>query len=119
MTGDWIEIRGQRVRAAIGVPDDERAVPQEVLVDVRMRPLREFSRMPDAITATVDYFLVSQRVASLSAEKPRRLIERLADDLACAILREFPVKTVEIVVRKFILPETEHVAVSCHRERRS
>ncbi|MGH8047945.1 MAG: dihydroneopterin aldolase [Chthoniobacterales bacterium] len=114
---DWIEIRGQRVATHIGVPEAERAGPQQLLVDLRMQPLRNFSRMPDEINATVDYFAVSQRIAALAAEKPRQLIERLADDIAAAVLKEFAVKRVEVTVRKFILPETEHVAVHCSRER--
>ena len=117
MEHDWIEIRGLRIRTHIGVPDAERAEAQQLLVDVRMRPLRNFSRMPDSIAATVDYFAVSQRITALAAEKPRQLIERLADDIAATVLGEFAVRRIEVTVRKFILPETEHVAVHCVRER--
>jgi dihydroneopterin aldolase len=117
MEHDWIEIRGLRITTHIGVPDAERAEPQQLLVDLRMRPLRSFARMPDSISSTVDYFAVSQRVAALAAEKPRQLIERLADDIAAAVLKEFAVRRIEVTVRKFILPETEHVAVHCVRER--
>ncbi len=117
MEHDWIEIRGLQITTHIGVPDDERAAPQELLVDVRMRPLRNFSRMPDAIGSTVDYFAVTQRIVALAAEKPRQLIERLADDIAGAVLKEFAVRRIEVTVRKFILPNTEHVAVHCVRER--
>jgi dihydroneopterin aldolase len=65
----------------------------------------------------VDYFAVSQRITALAAEKPRQLIERLADDIAVAVLKEFAVRRIEVTVRKFILPNTEHVAVHCVRER--
>jgi dihydroneopterin aldolase len=117
METDWIEIRGLKIATHIGVPEAERASPQHLLVDLRMRPQRDFSRMSDAIEATVDYFAVARRVVALAAEQPRRLIERLADDIATAILKEFAVCRVEVTVRKFILPETEHVAVHCVRER--
>jgi FolB domain-containing protein len=117
VNSDWIEIRGQRVSTHIGVPDAERAAAQEVLVDLRLVPLRNFSRMPDDIAVTVDYFAVSQRVAVVAAEKPRQLIECLADDIASMVLREFAVRRVAVTVRKFILPDTEHVAVQCERER--
>ncbi|MDD5199938.1 MAG: dihydroneopterin aldolase [Terrimicrobiaceae bacterium] len=117
MPDDWIEVRGLKVEARIGVPDAERAEPQRLLVDLRLRPLRGFSQMPDSIEATVDYFAVAQRVAALSAERPRRLIETLADEIAAAVLREFPARRVEVTVRKFILPDTEFVAVHCARQR--
>jgi dihydroneopterin aldolase len=117
MDGDWIEIRGLQINTRIGVPETERAEPQRLLVDVRMRPLRDFARMPDAIPATVDYFAVAQRLVALAAERPRQLIETLADEVATAVLREFAVRRVEVSVRKFILPNAEFVAVHCARER--
>ncbi len=117
MDADWIEIRGLRVTAHIGVPEAERAEKQQLLVDLRLQPLRNFSRMADSLGATVDYFSVAQRITALAAERSRQLIERLADDIASMVLKEFAVRRVEVTVRKFILPETEHVAVHCARER--
>lgn len=117
MTGNWIEVRGLEVAAHIGVPAEERAAPQRLLVDLHLHPLRDFARMPDEIGATVDYFAVVQRVVALAAERPRQLIETLADETATTILREFAVRRVEVTVRKFILPNTEFVAVHCARER--
>ena len=117
MNGDWIEIRGLQIDAHIGVPEVERAEPQRLLVDVRMLPLRDFARMPDSLDATVDYFAVAQRLVALASERPRQLIETLADELATAVLREYAVRRVEVSVRKFILPNAEFVAVHCARER--
>ena len=116
---DWIEIRGLQVNTHIGVPDAERAEAQQLLVDLRLLPLRSFSSMPDSLTATVDYFAVSQRVVSLATERPRQLIETLADEIASALLREFALRRVDVSIRKFILPNTEFVAVHCSRERKS
>jgi dihydroneopterin aldolase len=117
MSGDWIEIRGLQIDAHIGVPEAERAEAQRLLVDVRMQPLRGFARMPDALDATVDYFAVAQRLVALASERPRQLIETLAEELATAVLREYAVRRVEVSVRKFILPNAEFVAVHCVRER--
>jgi dihydroneopterin aldolase len=114
---DQIEICGLEIAAHIGVPEEERAAPQRLLVDLSLHPLRDFSRMPDAIAATVDYYAVTQRVIALAAGRPRQLIETLADEIATTILREFAVRCVEVTVRKFILPNTEFVAVHCTRER--
>lgn len=117
MSGDWIEIRGLEIDTHIGVPAAERAAPQRLLVDLRLQPQRLFSEMPDSIAATVDYFAVTQRVVALAAERPRQLIETLASDIAAVVLREAAVQCVEVTVRKFILPNTEFVAVHCARER--
>jgi dihydroneopterin aldolase len=116
---DWIEIRGLQVKAHIGVPEAERAEAQDLLVDLRLQPLRSFSSMPDSLAATVDYFAVSQRVVSLAAERPRQLIETLADEIAGTLIREFALARVDASIRKFILPNTEFVAVHCSRTRAS
>jgi 7,8-dihydroneopterin aldolase/epimerase/oxygenase len=117
MTDDFIEIRGLEIDPHIGVPDAERASPQRLLVDLRLQPQRDFSRMADAIGATVDYFALAQRVVTVAAGRPRLLIETLADELATTVLREFALRRVEVTVRKFILPNAEFVAAHCGRER--
>jgi 7,8-dihydroneopterin aldolase/epimerase/oxygenase len=114
---DSIEIRGLRVTAHIGVPAAERDQPQELLVDLQMSPKLNFSQMPDALDATVDYAAVAQRIVAIAADRPRQLIETLADEIAMGVLRDHAVLRVEVRVRKFILPDTEYVAVHCVRER--
>jgi FolB domain-containing protein len=114
---DSIEIHGLRVTSRIGVPVSERDKPQELLVDLRLSPKLLFSQMPDAIDATIDYAAVAGRVTKLAAERPRQLIETLADEIATMLLIEYSLTRVEVSVRKFILPNTDYVAVRCVRER--
>jgi dihydroneopterin aldolase len=106
-----IIIDSLRVKTWIGVPDAERSGAQEIELDIRIRPARDFAEMQDDIALTVDYAAVCQRVAGLAAERPRRLIETLAQEIGDLILDEFGASSVEVEIRKFILPETRHVAV--------
>jgi len=55
-------------------------------------------------------------VAEVVGERPRKLIETLADQLAAALLAEFSLRWIEITIRKFILPNTEWVSISIRRE---
>jgi phosphoglycolate phosphatase len=110
-----IEIRRQRVPVRVGVPDEERAVEQEVEISVTMTPARRFAGAGDSLERTVDYFAVSERVRAVAREKERKLIETLADDIAAMVRAEFAVARVEVEVRKFILPDTECVAVRMAR----
>jgi FolB domain-containing protein len=113
-----IIIDSLRVKTWIGVPDAERSDAQEVEIDLCIRPARNFAEMKDDITLTVDYAAVCQRVSELAAERPRRLIESLAREIGEVVLSEFDAASVEVEIRKFILPETRHVAVrwSCSKE---
>jgi len=113
-----ILIDSLRVKTWIGVPDAERMESQEIEIDIRIRPTRNFAEMQDDISLTVDYAAVCQRVSELARERPRRLIESLAQEIGDMILNEFGATSVEVEIRKFILPETRHVGVRCVSHKR-
>ena len=106
-----ILIDSLRVKTWIGVPDEERMEAQEIEIDIRIQPTRSFAEMQDDISLTVDYAAVCQRVSELTQERPRRLIESLAQEICEMILKEFAASSAEVEIRKFILPETRYVAV--------
>jgi len=112
---DEILIQGLEIWCQVGVPDDEMAVPQKLLVDVTILAPMRFEALGDEIDATVDYAAVCVRLSALASEKPRRLIETLASDMTHVLLKEFGASAATVQIRKFILPNTEHVAVRCHR----
>ncbi len=114
--GDWIEISRLRVKTKVGVPDDERATAQEVEISLRMKPSNPLRDLGDELDATVDYYAVSRRVIEVAERGERRLIETLAEEIADAVLAEFAVRRLTVEVRKFILPDTEFVAVHLSRK---
>ena len=112
---DQIHIQALEVRARIGVPEAERAEPQRLTVTLTLEPLRDFRTLEDRIEATVDYAAVCAAVQALATARPRRLVETLAEEIAAALLTGFPLRRAEVEVRKFILPETDYVAVRIAR----
>ena len=112
---DTIVIKDLGVLCHIGVPDDERASPQRLLITVEMGG--DFSRASesDDIQHTINYFDVSRRVIALCQEQPYRLIEKLAGDIARAALNEFGAKQATVEVKKFILSDARHVSVRITR----
>ena len=116
-TGDCIRINGFTVPVRIGVPDDERAQPQNLVFDVLLET--DFRDLGDEIARTTDYAAVAQWITEECARREVRLLETLAADLADGLLGNFPqVVSVTLDIRKFILPGTESVAVRVHRARR-
>ncbi|MDG1356830.1 MAG: dihydroneopterin aldolase [Akkermansiaceae bacterium] len=113
---DQIFIRGQKVSCHIGVPDEERAAAQELIVHTRFSSSISPQSFDDQIDQTVDYHAVYLRINEVAAIKPRRLIETLAEDLASMILAEFQVAEVSIEIEKFILPNTQCVGVAITRK---
>lgn len=114
---DLIHVEQLELLARLGVPDDERATPQRLALNLTIEPENDFRALGDCIENTVDYFVVAQTVQQLAAARPRRLLETLAEEIAHAVLTTFAVRAVEVELRKFILPDTAFVAVRLKRER--
>ena len=114
---DLIEIRKLRVTTCVGVPDEELASPQTLEISIVMTPQVAFEELGDDIERTVDYHAVALEIQAIAAARPRRLIETLAVNIANDLLRDHPLRRVEVLVEKFILPDTECVAVRVVRDR--
>ena len=117
---DLIRVIDLEVEAHIGVPDEERACAQKLLISLEMS-VNSFARAvkTDDVALTVDYFAVTQRVKILVAERPRKLLETLAEEIAADLLKTFPMQKLTLEIKKFILPDTRHVAVKIERERKA
>ncbi len=99
----------------VGVPDEERAQPQRLLLTVEMTADFTAAARTDSIADTVDYFAVSQRLLTYGEGRSWKLIEKLAADLADLILAEFKPAAVTIEVKKFPIPQSRLVSVSLTR----
>ena len=112
---DSIRINGLEMQVRIGVPDEERAEPQKLVIDVVMES--DFRGMADDIARTTDYAAVAAWLKEECARREWRLLETLAEDLAAGLLSRFPrVRAVTLQIRKFVLPQTRDVSVTLRRE---
>jgi len=101
----------------VGVPDEERAKPQRLLLTVEMETNFSRAAQNDSIADTIDYFAVTQRLLKLGDGRSWKLIEKLATDIANVILGEFKAERVSVEVKKFIIPQTRYVSVSVSKSR--
>ena len=113
---DRIRIESLELSSRIGVPEEERAHPQRLTVSLVLEPRRDFRDLGDRLENTVDYFVLGEFVKKLSLARPRQLLETLADEMAGELLAHFPLRAVELELRKYILPDTAFVAVQIRRE---
>jgi dihydroneopterin aldolase len=112
---DQIIIHELEVFIRVGVPEAERAKPQRLLVSVELGHDFTAAARNDRLQETIDYQAVAARLAGFGRRRSWKLIETLAVDMAEMVLREFKPKRVSIEIKKFILPETRHVAVRVTR----
>lgn len=106
-----ISIVDLEVFCRVGVPDEERAKPQRLLLTVEMQFDFSTATKTDSISDTIDYFSVSQRLLKFGDGKSWKLIEKLAADIHETILREFKPRRISVEVKKFAIPQTRYVSI--------
>jgi dihydroneopterin aldolase len=112
---DIIHIHDLEVFYRVGVPDEERAQAQRLLLDLQLHLDFRQASVTDDLSKTVNYFAVTQCLLKFGENREWRLIEKLAEDIASTILTEFRPARIRVEVKKFIIPQTRYVAVSIER----
>lgn len=114
---DSISIVELELSSRVGVPEKERARPQRLTVSLKLHPVTPFGELGDDLARTVDYGAVCAELQGFVNGRADRLIETLAHEMAEHLLCRFPLISVELELRKFILPATRYVAVTVKRSR--
>ena len=112
---DTITIAELEVFYCIGVPNEERARPQRLLLTVEMEHDFHAAATEDELGGTIDYYAVCQRLRAFGEGVHWKLIETLAVDIAQMVLEDFGPRRVTVEVKKFIIPEARHVSVRVTR----
>jgi FolB domain-containing protein len=112
-----ITITDLEVQFHVGVPNEERAKPQRLLLTIEMEHDFSAAAATDDITATIDYFDVSQKIITLGTGRSWRLIEKLASDVADLVLTGYRPLAVTVTVKKFPIPQAAQVSVSLTKHR--
>lgn len=115
-SSDQIIVSSLELLSHVGITSEERARAQRLTVSLIVVPERDFSSLQDDIRNALDYAVLCEKVRALAASGDRNLIETLVEEIAALVLSEFKARSVEIELRKYILPETEYVAVKICRE---
>ncbi len=112
---DQIIIKGLKVFAYHGVNPSETENGQEFELDIVIDANLDKARKSDDINDTVNYAAVRKTVTRVMTERPYKLIERAADEVAKSILKEFcGIEHVEVLLKKPNAPmscEFDYVAV--------
>ncbi|HVC09553.1 MAG TPA: dihydroneopterin aldolase [Elusimicrobiota bacterium] len=118
---DKIWILGVQCRTRLGVPDEERRRPQPIEIDAGLECDIRRAAKSDDFRHAIDYQKAEQLIRRLAEERPRRLVETLAEEIAQALLRldvRIAAATVRVHKRPAAMPETREVCVEIRRARR-
>lgn len=101
----------------VGVPEEERAQPQRLLLTLDLDFDFTAAAVSDRIEDTINYKAITDDLLRFGESRSWRLIEKLAADIADRILKNYQPQLVQVKVKKFILPQTRYVAVALTRGR--
>ena len=112
---DQIHIERLEVFARAGVTENERSKPQRLTLSLTIWPAAGFQDLQDDITRAVNYSAIAVTACDFLRERPAKLIETSATQLAAHLLQTFPIQKVQLELRKFVLPDAKHLSVSVTR----
>jgi FolB domain-containing protein len=112
-----IAIVDLEVHYCVGVPDEERAKPQKLLLTVEMSLDFNAAAMTDRVEKTINYQRVADDLLQFGEGRSWRLLEKLVSNLADHVMTEFEPESVLVEVKKFVIPQARYVSVSVSRAR--
>jgi len=104
---DKIMINGLRVFAHHGVNPEEKQNGQPYELDITLFLDLSLAGKTDRLTDTVNYSSVVKSAVAVMQSQTDNLIERAATRVADAILNEYPVMSVTVVLKKPYAPIKE------------
>lgn len=117
---DIIFIRDYRLAITIGIYAWEREVPQTVRFDLEIGIPDKRAAKSDAISDTIDYAKVVQRIEESLRDNPIGLLEKLAEHIAALIMGEFKAPWVKVSITKLAaLPKVKELGVTVERGSRT
>lgn len=118
MAQDIVFIEALKVDTVIGVYEWEKTIQQTLQFDIEMRTDTRQAAQIDDLSKTVDYAVVADDVVKLAKENQVELIETVADMVADKILKDYPVESVKVTLRKLgAVASTASVGVIIERSR--
>ena len=113
---DKVLINNLQVETIIGIFSWEREVRQVVSVDLVMDFDNKKAAKSDDIEDALDYKKIGKRVTNYVERSRFKLVERLAEQIAKLVLKEFPVSSLTVSVTKpGALRGSESVGISITR----
>ncbi len=101
----------------IGVPDEERAKPQRLLVSVELNLDFAAAAISDRIERSINYYEIAQELLKFGEGRSWKLIEKLVTNIAETIMVKYKPQAVTVVVKKFPIPQASYVSASVTRVR--
>lgn len=118
---DRIKLKGMTFYAFHGVSKSERELGQQYEIDVELSVDTKKAGNTDNIEDTINYAEVFDRVESIVEKNSFKLLETVAERISNALLKDFEISGIKVVVRKINPPVKgiiDHVEVEIERNKK-
>ncbi len=95
--------------------ENERAKPQRLTLTITVWPDEAFEDLQDDIGRAVNYSAICAASREFMRDQSYHLIETTSAKLAAYLLQSFPIRKIDIELRKFVVPDTQYVSVALTR----
>lgn len=97
---DKVFIEGLTVITTIGIYDWEKTIKQKLVIDVDMAWDNRPAGQSDDVNFCLDYAKISQAIVEKVQNQAFGLIERVAEEIASLLMKDFSVPWVKVKVSK-------------------
>ena len=111
---EFIRLHELAFTCRLGVPDQERAMPQPLKATITIFPGAPFGSMGDDISRTIDYDALATSLIALAQAEPTCLLETLAHKLAAHCVHAWGAAEAKVELHKYILPATSSVSATAY-----
>jgi dihydroneopterin aldolase len=116
---DRIFLDNLHLKCRIGIADEERREPQEVIMDISLFIDLKPAAESDSVDNTIDYREVRGRVLRFASDREFRLLEALAGGVATHLLEAFKAERVTVRARKAKYSSEPSIGIEIARDRKS
>lgn len=114
---DRIFIDNLRLKCRIGITDEERMAPQEILASISLMVELTRAGASDNLGDTVDYKEMIERISRFVSEREFKLLESLAEGIAALALKTAGVERVTVKVSKAKYSSEPSIGIEIERSR--
>ena len=97
---DKVLITNLRAHGIIGVYDEERVTPQDILINITLYTNTRQAAKSDSLADCINYDALSQKIHDHAESAKRQTVEALAEDIAALCLAEVGVEKTLVRVEK-------------------
>ena len=111
-----IFLHGLKLNTKIGVPDWERSISQQLIIDVDIQLKGSQIFKSNDISKTIDYAMIESEIKIIALKHEHHLLEDFGEDIIGRLKEKFHFEKIILKISKQkILPDTDFVGIILER----